>query len=206
MKLRTTVFSCLLLLATALSAQNTFTLTGTGGQSVGGYDIFPYYGNVNGGNTVTVMCDDFTTDVGIPSSWNASLTDLSLGDVSNTKFGNLRNYEEAFWLLNQAFGGSPDLAGLQLSEWSLMDGGSATLQSLIASNGYTTDVSNWLAVASTDAPTNLSYYVGDIIITPVPGGSGQEQLEELPEPSTLMLFGSGILGIAVLIRRKQFSA
>ncbi len=197
-------------LATFAAAQTTFTLTGTGGQSVGGYGIYPYYGQLNDGPIFTVMCDDFTTDVGVPSTWNANLTDLSTGNLSNTKFGSgpgaLRSYEEAFWLFGQTSTptGSADLAGLQLTIWSLFDTpGDPVLQGLIESNGYAGDVSYWLTLASADASTNLADYSGDIIISPASGQTGQEQLESTPEPGTLILFGSGILGLSNVLRKRS---
>ncbi len=156
------------------------------------------------------MCDDFTTDVGVPSTWNANLTDLSTGNLSNTKFGSspgaLRSYEEAFWLFGQTSTptGSADLAGLQLTIWSLFDTpGDPVLQGLIESNGYAGDVSNWLTLASADASTDLADYSGDIIISPASGQTGQEQLESTPEPGTLILFGSDILGLSNVLRKRS---
>jgi len=199
----------ILLLTTFALADNIFTLTGTGGQSIGGYGIYPYYGNINNGPTLTVMCDDFTTEVGVPSSWNANLTALSTGDLSNTKFGSLpgalRDYEMAFWLFNQTStpNGSADLTGLQLAVWYLFDANDPTLIALIQSNGYENDMNQWLTLASINAYTNLADYKSDIIISPNPGNSGQEQLEETPEPNTLMLLGSGILGLSTFLRKRE---
>src|SRR5271165_4276098 len=108
----------LLALAVILSAVSvahagteTFTLTGVGGASVGGYDVYPYYGSLNGGASFTVLCDDFTHDVTIGQSWPVNVTYLSSGNVSHTEFGNLRLYEEAFWLLGQLQAGQTNWGG-----------------------------------------------------------------------------------------------
>jgi hypothetical protein len=203
--MRNKILLAVVLFMTAMASATTFTLTGTGGQSIGGYQIFPYYGQLDNGPTIKVACNDFTTTVGIPSTWDATIIDLSLGDVSNAKFGSLtdalRNYEVAFYLIDK-FATSPDTAGLQLSIWCIFDAGDPTLQNVIIANGYFGDVASWLTAGFADAPTDLSAYAGDYIITPVPGSSGQEQLWATPEPTSLMLLGSGILGLAGILRKR----
>src|ERR1017187_1838156 len=189
--MKTRILLAVVLLTAVAASAATFTLTGTGGQSVGGYYVYPYFGQINNGPTITVACNDFTTEVGIPSTWNASIVQLSLGDVSQAKYGGLvdalRNYEVAFYLIDK-FATSPDTAGLQLSIWSIFDVGDPVLQNVIIANGYFGDVAAWLTDGFNNAPTNLSAYAGDYIITPVPGSSGQEQLYEksapTPEPSS----------------------
>ena len=208
--MRTKILLTIVLFTAAMASATTFTLTGTGGQSVGGYYIYPYFGQLDNGPTITVTCNDFTTEVGIPASWNASIVQLSLGDVSAAKFGSLpdalRNYEVAFYLIDKLAAGNQDVAGLQLSVWYIFDAGDPALQNVIIANGYFGDVATWLTDGFNNAPTDLAAYAGDYIITPVPGSSGQEQLYEksapTPEPSSLMLLGSGILGLAGILRKR----
>jgi hypothetical protein len=67
-----------------LAAQPTvsFNLTGVNtsdvvwGSSEGIYTS-PYYGNVNGGATIPVICDDFADNSYVPESWTAYVTQLS---------------------------------------------------------------------------------------------------------------------------------
>lgn len=199
------LLTIILLTAALAVAGQTFTLTGTGGQSVGGYYVFPYFGQVNNGPTITTMCNDFATEVGIPSTWDANVTSLASGDLANTKYGDLRGYEEAFWLFDQAKLNPSSVGAIQLAVWSIFAGSNPTLQALITDTGYGSQVTGWLDSANADAPVNLSAYVNDNIISPTPLGSGQEQLWETPEPSSLLLMGSGILGVMFVVRRRAIS-
>jgi len=63
-------------------------LTGTGGVSQGGVIVAPYYltiTGVNGGQPVTVMCDDYTHHVYVGESWTASIQ--TFATLSGTRFG-----------------------------------------------------------------------------------------------------------------------
>jgi len=72
----------LMFLATGpLAAQpptTTFNLTGVGsGENWAGVYTSPYSGNINGGPTIPVICDDFADDSYVPESWTAYVTSLS---------------------------------------------------------------------------------------------------------------------------------
>ena len=69
----------------------TFNLTGVGaGAVLGGVFTSPYSGNVNGGATIPVICDDFADDSYVPERWTAYVTQLSDilggGDTSALKW------------------------------------------------------------------------------------------------------------------------
>jgi hypothetical protein len=56
----------------------TFNLTGVGsGANLGGVYTSPYAGNINGGSTMSVICDDFADDSYVPETWTAYVTSLS---------------------------------------------------------------------------------------------------------------------------------
>jgi hypothetical protein len=59
----------------------TLNLTGVNGNTLGGVFTSPYFGNINGGPTIPVICDDFIDDSYIPESWIAYVTQLS--DISS---------------------------------------------------------------------------------------------------------------------------
>jgi hypothetical protein len=56
----------------------TFNLTGVGsGANLAGVYTSPYSGNINGGTTIPVICDDFADDSYVPETWTAYVTQLS---------------------------------------------------------------------------------------------------------------------------------
>ena len=68
-----------------LAAQptTTFNLTGVGSGDIvwsnsgGGINTSPYAGNVSGGSTIPVICDDFADNSYVPETWTAYVTQLS---------------------------------------------------------------------------------------------------------------------------------
>jgi hypothetical protein len=71
----------------------TFNLTSIGsGANLGGVYTSPYGGNINGGPTIPVICDDFADDSYVPERWTAYVTQLSdilanTADTSVLKWG-----------------------------------------------------------------------------------------------------------------------
>jgi hypothetical protein len=56
----------------------TFNLTGVGtGANLGGVYTSPYTGNINGGSSMSVICDDFADDSYVPETWTAYQSSLS---------------------------------------------------------------------------------------------------------------------------------
>src|SRR5277367_1307801 len=56
----------------------TFNLTGVGsGANLAGVYTSPYTGNVNGGSSMSVICDDFADDSYVPETWTAYQSSLS---------------------------------------------------------------------------------------------------------------------------------
>src|SRR5580693_5269603 len=83
------------------------TFVGVNGTADWGYYIGPYTGTLDG-NLVTLYCVDFANEVTFGEQWEANLTLLSSGDLSNTRYGGavdvpnaLQLYLEAAWLTTQ---------------------------------------------------------------------------------------------------------
>lgn len=100
-----TVLCCLLWASNPLAAQTTvqFNLTGVGeakgiasnAPQLGGSYTDPYYGNINSGPTIPVICDDFVDNSFIPESWTAYVTSLS-SITSESSINKTVNYT-AYW-------------------------------------------------------------------------------------------------------------
>jgi hypothetical protein len=195
----------------------TIKLESVGGQSSGvvqGEYVYPYNFSFNGSTDLTsLMCISYEQEVYVGESWQATMTPV---DGS----GNAQYVEAAYILAQAATPGASanTIAVAQWANWELFDphyttdGLSANLP-----DGYQTQITTLLGQASTFAANNVNttdFPNIDIFIpkagTQSEGGTPQIFIGDpippddiAPEPSSLILFGSGLLGLAGLIFRKR---
>ena len=173
-----------------------------GGQSQNGVYTYPYYLTINNGPETAMICDDYLHTSNVGDTWQANLTNLGTGDLSNTRFGNLTAYQEAGFLLMQINGSNQNEWGnINFAVWKIFDPnvdmGGTPSGSLGPDYWYnlalTTDVSNMdFSGVEIVTPTNAQDQNGD-----------QEFMYLTPEPGTLMLIGSGLIGL--FSQRKRFA-
>jgi hypothetical protein len=195
----------LLLFAAGASADPVnVTLTGVNGASAFGYYVGPYYGTIDG-SPVTLYCVDFANEVSFGESWEANLTLLSSGDLSNTRWGGavglpnaLTLYAEAAWLTMQYASNPSDYGDIQGTIWQLFDPSAPSPSS-----------DSWAVLAAANYQSvNLSNFEVVTNVSPVlPTGQIQEFLVDppsVPEPSALLLLATAAaLALWFVARRRS---
>jgi hypothetical protein len=164
--------------------------------------IDPYTGTLDG-HSVLLWCVDPDHMSNLGDSWTANVTNLGALDLSKTYLNNPTAYGEMAWLVTQLHGASTTAAKqeYQAAIWEIAEGapGSTGDFSVTAPSGDT----NFAINVGNDI-TDASHHVltsGFEILTDA-AGKEQEFLVMTPEPSTLLLFMVGLIGLAVFASKQ----
>jgi hypothetical protein len=191
----------------------TLTLESVGGQSSGsssGVYVYPYNFSINNSPTLTpLMCLSYENEIYIGESWTATVE-----QVTGTQ------YLEAgyiFSLANAPNASGTTIAEAQWANWELFDSSDSSLTGNLPA-GYQGDINTILsdALVFANANPNTNQFSGFNILVPVAGtqplGDDIPQTffgdppGDAPEPSSYLLFGTGMLGLAFLGFRKKCMA
>lgn len=188
----------------ALANSVTVKLTSVGGNNAGGVYTYPYYVSINGNAAVAMICDSFDNQVIVGETWQANVVGLLSG---KGLFGaQLLDYKAAGLIFKSILNGTlTNVNAANYAIWGLFST-NAQNSSYFQSSGAGAIEAQYLALAAT-APN--SAFSGLVLYTPIPGtqswgGTAQEYIgyTAVPEPGSLALFGTGLLSLAGMVRRK----
>jgi PEP-CTERM motif len=153
-----------------------------------GYPTYPYYFTVNGSTSASLMCIGYNEHITYGESWQAN--EMSVA-AYGALIGDPVKAEELAYLFTLALADGGANSAINAEAWFLNEGQPTPEPDAALMAGFTPgSYSNVLVYVPTSDQTGWTDGVPQTFLGPV------------PEPGTLLMLGSGVLGLAGVLRRK----
>ncbi len=195
---------------------DTLTLTGVGGANSDGVYVYPYiFTVVQGGKTTTnvsLSCLNFDREISFGETW--AVKEYAIPTGTGTLDGETyANYRADAWLYTQYSNSAYTATEVQFAIWDIMDP-----TGVAGKQGFDTKPQNLAATAKTMATTlPSSFFANEVLYIPDTsnssgwGSNGEPQIfigsiAPTPEPSSLLLFGTGLFATVGVLQRRNLVA
>lgn len=162
------------------------------GNNYWGVASYPYNISVDGGANQWMMCIGYYEHIEGWETWQANV--VSVGSLDPATYP--LDYQAAF-LFEMAVADQGSNSNINAAIWYLFEGAPS----------LTPEAQALVTLAQEQSFTNGEF--ADVLLySAIPGtengnlGTAQDFLSSTPEPATLMMFGSGMIGLAGVLRRK----